>query len=195
MESVLASIVADGRLRCDAEIARTGAPGTTIGMNDIKRRRLTKTLNSHPGLYVGDCVPFYFCPRSIMLYVIYMGNHPELEYRGGQNPIIHLEGDLRQSVAWADDNQRRWAFTSSNAGSAYFEDYSDLTQLDELDWAAVRANQWAGVRAFPKLAHYGRAYASTHLDSRLRGNDGMRFSGQWKGPGRVYGSMASRRNS
>ena len=38
-------------------------------------------------------------------------------------------------------------------------------------------------RAFPKLAHYGRAYASTHLDSRLRGNDGMRFSGQWKGPG------------
>ena len=38
-------------------------------------------------------------------------------------------------------------------------------------------------RAFPKLAHYGRAYASTHLDSRAGGNDGMRFSGQWKGPG------------
>ena len=82
----LASIVADGRLRCDAEIARTGAPGTTIGMNDIKRRRLTKTLNSHPGLYVGDCVPFYFCPRSIMLYVIYMGNHPESDRAGITDP-------------------------------------------------------------------------------------------------------------
>ena len=42
-------------------------------------------------------------------------------------------------------------------------------------------------RAFPKLAHYGRAYASTHLDSRprvgargqaLRGNDGMRWWGR-----------------
>ena len=27
-----------------------------------------------------------------------------------------------------------------------------------------------------------RMCPSTHLDSRLRGNDGMRFSGQWKGP-------------
>ena len=38
-------------------------------------------------------------------------------------------------------------------------------------------------RAFPKLAHTKRTCSSTHPDSRLRGNDGMRFSGQWKGPG------------
>ena len=37
-------------------------------------------------------------------------------------------------------------------------------------------------RAFPKLAHTKRTCSSTHPDSRLRGNDGMRFSGQWKGP-------------
>ena len=36
-------------------------------------------------------------------------------------------------------------------------------------------------RAFPKLAHTRRTCPSTHLDSRLRGNDGMRVSGQWKG--------------
>jgi hypothetical protein len=50
---------------------RGGAPGTTIGMDSIKQRRLTKSLNSHPDLRVGDCVPFYFCPRSVMLYNIY----------------------------------------------------------------------------------------------------------------------------
>ena len=87
--------------------------------------RLMKALNSRPGLRVGDCVPFNLCPRSVMLYVIYMGNNRELEYRGGQGPIIHLEADMRESVAWATVNEKRWAFTRSNASDAnYADDYS-----------------------------------------------------------------------
>ena len=60
------------------------------------------TINSHPSLCVGDCVPFYFCPRSVMLYVISMRNHAELSYQGGQEPIVHLEADLYDVVAWAN---------------------------------------------------------------------------------------------
>jgi hypothetical protein len=138
----LASIIAGG-LWCDAEVVRHPPPGTTIGMNAIKQRRLTElTLASHPGLYVGECVPFYFCPRSIMLYLIYQGNHPDLEYRGGQGPIIHLESDLRQTVDWAEAQGQRWAFTLGNAGSRYFEDRSDLNQLGEIDRNAVNARDW-----------------------------------------------------
>jgi hypothetical protein len=141
----LPSIIGDGVLWCDAEIVRRAPPGTTIGMSSIKQRRLTQLhLSSHPGLLVGGCVPFYFCPRSIMLYLIHMANHPELAYRGGQGPIVHLEADLNHAVAWADRNQRRWAFTLSNAGSNYFEDRCDLAQLDEIDWSAVQTNRWAG---------------------------------------------------
>ena len=77
-----------------------------------------------------------------MLYIIHKANHPELTYRGGQGPIVHLEADLRQVVAWADANGRRWAFTTSNAAAAYAEDYSDLGQLDQIDWEAVRAHWW-----------------------------------------------------
>ena len=72
-----------------------------------------------------------------MLYLIYQGNHPDLEYRGGQGPIIHLESDLRQTVEWAEAQGQRWAFTLGNAGSRYFEDRSDLNQLGEIDWNAV----------------------------------------------------------
>jgi len=141
----LASVLADGCLWCDAEIARRAPPGTTIGMNSIKQRRLNElTLTSHPGLHVGQCVPFYFCPRSIMLYLIHRANHPELAYRGGQCPIIHLEADLRVTVAWANANGRRWAFTLSNAGAYYFEDRDSLTQLHELDWDAIQARDWQG---------------------------------------------------
>ena len=142
----LPSIIADGCLWCDAEIVKRTPPGTSIGMNNIKRRRLYElTLISHPDLHVGDCVPFYFCPRSIMLFLIYRANHTELTYRGGQGPIVHLEADLHTSVAWANQqSQHRWTFTLSNAGTYYFEDRCDLAQLNEINWAAVQTNRWSG---------------------------------------------------
>jgi len=140
----LASIIADGALWCDAAIVRRPPVGTGIGMSNIKQRRLTSKLRSRPGLHVGDCVPFYFCPRSVMLYLIHQANHPGLTYHGGQNPILHLEADLYTAVGWAQGQNRRWAFTLSNAGSYDFEDRSDPAQLGEIDWQAVEANRWSG---------------------------------------------------
>ena len=138
----LPSIISDKYLWCDAEIILRRPPGTAIGMNSIKQRRLNNALNSYPNLRVGDCVPFYFCPRSIMLYLIHQANHSELHYTGGQGPIIHLQADLHTVVAWANKNSRRWVFTLSNAGANYFEDRKDLAKLQEIDWAAVQATYW-----------------------------------------------------
>lgn len=140
----LASISEGGYLWCNAKTKLRPQVCTAIGMNSIKQRRLNKTLHSYPELCVGDCVPFYFCPRSVMLYMIYKRNHPELAFRGGQGPIVHLEADLRKVVAWANRNRRRWAFTLSNAGSNYFEDRCDLVHLEEIDWDAVGAKHWSG---------------------------------------------------
>lgn len=143
----LPSIVADGYLWCDTTIAQRGAPGTTIGMNRIKKRRLNELiLSGHHNLHVGDCVPFYFSPRSVMLFQLYKANDPDLTYRGGQEAIVHLEAELRQTVAWADSHSRRWAFTSSNAGTYFFDDYADLADLVRVDWKAVQARDWRGCK-------------------------------------------------
>lgn len=142
----LRSIVDAGGLVSDAAVVRDGIAGTTIGMDHIKARRRAKALVSHPGLHVGDCVPFYFCPRSVMLFLIHKANDDDLAYRGGQAPIVHLEADLRETVAWAEGAGLRWAFTLSNAGSFYFEDRSDLAHLDQVDWNAVQARMWAACR-------------------------------------------------
>lgn len=148
----LSSITHDGCLWCDAEIIRRSSPGTTIGMNRIKERRLSElTLESHPGLFVGQCVPFYFCPRSVMLYLLYRRDHLDLTYRDGQEAVIHLEADFHAAVAWADQNRKRWAFTLSNAGSTYFEDRKSLSQLHEINWPAVGALQWSGVGVAPSV--------------------------------------------
>ena len=151
----LPSIIADGHIWSDARMAcRDNAPGTTIGMNRIKERRLTLRLTSHDSLHVGECVPFYFCPRSVMLYIISRANHADLTYRGGQEPIVHLEIDLHNAVVWANQHQLRWCFTSSNAGSSYFNDYADLAQLHELNWDAISAELWAGAYMEGKQAEF-----------------------------------------
>ena len=108
-------------------------------------------LASHPGLFVGSCVPFYFCPRSVMLYLIYQANQRELTYRGGQEPIIHLQADLFRTVEWADAEGQRWAFTLSNAGARYVEDRADLTQLTDLNWEAIAAWRWSGTGVDPGI--------------------------------------------
>jgi hypothetical protein len=139
----LRDIVTTGGLLSDAEMIRRGGPGQTIGLSGIKRRRVEELqVPCHPGTKVGDYVPFYFCPRSVMLYVIHCANHPELTYRGGQDPIVHFEADLHRVVAWANDNRVRWAFSLSNAGAYYTEFRSNLSDLHELDWDAIAARDF-----------------------------------------------------
>jgi hypothetical protein len=140
----LPSIVAEGRLLSDAVISARGGSGTVIGMSKIKQRRLSLSVTCHDGLHVGDCVPFYWCPRSVMLYLINRANDPELTYRGGQQPIVHLESDFHEAVAWAEAHGKRWAFTLSNAGAYYFESRRDIAHLNEINWDAIGTNWWAG---------------------------------------------------
>jgi hypothetical protein len=164
----LPSIINDGYLWCDAEITKRSYEGSSIGMNKIKERRLKElTLNSHPNLYVGECVPFYFCPRSVMLYVINRKDSPDLTYFGGQKDIIHLEADLRESVKWAEDNNKRWAFTLSNAGSRYFEDRCDLKNLDEINWDAVHAHSWQNCRQYKQAEFLLENSFPWHLFNRI----------------------------
>lgn len=139
----LPSIVGAGGLYSDAAMIARSAGVAAIGMSSIKQRRLALPVRCHPGDHVGECVPFYFCPRSIMLFLIHRANHPDLGYRGGQEPIVHLELDLHAVLTWADASQRRWSFTLSNAGAAYAEFRSRVEQLADLNWTAIRSTDFS----------------------------------------------------
>lgn len=138
----LASIVSQGGLLSDAALLERGAVVASIGMRGIKQRRLQLPVRCHPGINVGDCVPFYFCPRSIMIYLIHRANHAELGYRAGQEPIVHLECDLVAVVQRAEREQRKWSFTLSNAGASYAEFQSSLDRLGDINWDAVAATDF-----------------------------------------------------
>lgn len=67
----LSSIIADGGLWSDATMVARGGPAASIGLSRIKERCLNKIeVYCHQGTMVGDYVPFYFCPRSVMLYLL-----------------------------------------------------------------------------------------------------------------------------
>ena len=146
----LAQIVESGRIWSDAKCSDLGLNCQIVGMSRIKKRRLQDLeVKCHRGTKVGEYVPFYFCPRSIMLYVIHCANHAELTYRGGQGPIVHLEADLHAVVGWAKGQQRRWAFSLSNAGASYAQFRSSLNDLGDIDWDAVASNNFSSGSSTP----------------------------------------------
>lgn len=138
----LEKIVGCGSIYSDARMIAQGNNTTAIGMSSIKLRRMALEVSCHPATKVGEYVPFYFCPRSVMLYLLHRGNHPELSYADGQAPILHLEADLNRVVDWANGHGCRWAFTRSNAGAAYSSHYRDLRELDLVNWEAVSARDF-----------------------------------------------------
>ena len=136
----LPKIIAAGGLWSDAGVRQRQASGVVIGYEHIKQARMEKEVPCHPGTNVGDYVPFYFCPRSTMLYVINRGNN-ELNYKGGQTPIIHLVSTVEYAAQVLQ--QQRMAFTEGNARTSVTRFFSDLALLEsEVDWNAIKATDW-----------------------------------------------------
>ncbi len=137
----LSATLADGCLLSDYEVQKTQNHRTVIGFDTIKRRRLEELpVSCHPSTNVGHYVPFYFCPRSPMLFVIHRRN-AELTYQGGQDRIVHLVS--RVDIALQNSAGRPWAFSDGNAGARYARFSNDLAQFNEfVDWNAVKATDW-----------------------------------------------------
>ncbi len=134
----LASIVSTRSIESDGRRCQAGQNQTAIGMSEIKRRRLFELdVPCHPGSKVGDYVPFYFCPRSIMLFIIHCNNHPDMTYHGGQGPILHLQADMESVINWAASQDVCWAFSDRNAGTRFTDFYNNRADLDQVDWNAV----------------------------------------------------------
>jgi hypothetical protein len=138
--SNLPSILAIGGLLSDC--ALTGVAHQIIGYTNIKQRRMTQYRVPCCGnRFVGEFVPFYFCPRSPMLYTVNLGNTGRS--RGCQTSIVHLV----TTVSIAANQGRAFAISDVNAGTGYATFRNDLASLDDpahLRWADIQTNQLQG---------------------------------------------------
>lgn len=139
----LANILQQGFIWSDAETIARSIEIKNIGLNSIKKRRLEKNnVKCHFGTKVGEYVPFYFCPRSVMLYFLHKGNNPDLSYRDGQELLIHFQADLFKVVEWAKKNKNLWAFCDRNASTSTAIFFGNTDHLPELNWDAINSTDF-----------------------------------------------------
>src|SRR5947208_12538957 len=86
---------------------------------------------------LGQYVPFNFCPRSVMLYVVSQGHQ---DYSGGQRPIIHLVSSIQTAITTG----RSWFFTDRHADLGYAQQFGSLGALDKVDWQLMPLQYWGG---------------------------------------------------
>jgi len=130
----LERVLAEGGLHCDRTAQKLKS--INIGHMHIKERRLKREVPAGPGGTVGDYVPFYFAPRSPMLYAISRGRVEG--YAEGQGPVIYLCSTV-EAVAEAG---LRWVFTEGHADMSYTDFFADLRDLDKVDWALMEERYW-----------------------------------------------------
>lgn len=135
----LAGILREGGLWSDAQRIARNVTSTNIGHVHIKQRRLNRPVTTRAGGKLGDYVPFNFCPRSVMLYVVSQGHD---DYKGGQDDIVHLVS----RISLATSLGRAWAFTDRHAELAHALHYDDLAQLGEVPWLVMGQKYWSEVK-------------------------------------------------
>ncbi len=132
----LQSIIECGGLYCDRTRLAQRVNSVGIAHNHIKDRRARRPVPTGTGGTLADYVPFYFAPRSPMLYSIH-GGFVE-QYKEGQAPVLHLTS-LAESVA---DAGLAYAFTEGHAELAYSSFFEDLADLDKVDWPVMKSKWW-----------------------------------------------------
>ncbi len=133
----LPEILRDNGLWCDRIVSERGLAHVSIAHQHIKERRAAKRVPVSAGGVLADYVPFYFAPRSPMLYSIHRGN--VAGYSDGQKPILHL-------VSSAEVIQRRklpFAFTDGHAPMNISQYYDNLNDLNQIDWKIMKETYWA----------------------------------------------------
>lgn len=132
----VANIAREGRLWCDAQRITRGLANTNIGYSHIKERRMRHPVTVAAGGTLGNYVPFNFCPRSVMLYVVAQGHE---NYREGQHPIVHLVSSIEAIRATG----RPWFFTDRHADLGYSNQFETLDKLGEVDWSVMPQQYWS----------------------------------------------------
>lgn len=131
-------------LMSDSAAQQAGLIQTEIANQDIKAMRRRRSVPIPPGGVVADYAPFYFAPRSPMMYVIHRGG--VATYTAGCDNLVYLVTDV-DSLSRLD---AAMIFTDRNAVLGIAEFTTDVGRLDTLvDWQLMHATMWNNTDAHP----------------------------------------------
>lgn len=129
----LPGILRAGCLHCNRQMSDGGLHPVNIAYPGIQDRRATTSVPIGPGGVLHDYVPFYFAPRSPMLYALHKD---QVEgYSGGQVPIVHLV----TSVARLTETGHQFVYTDGHATMVFSRFFADVADLDQIDGRSCRS--------------------------------------------------------
>jgi hypothetical protein len=131
----LASMAESG-LHCDAGMTEHDVTFRGIAYTGLKAQRAATPVLCEPGGTLADYVPFYFAPRSPMLYTIHRGNVAGAE--GEQSRIVHLVLDSADLFDAYD-----CVFTDGHAIMDISNFYNDPADLDHVPWNVMKERYWS----------------------------------------------------
>lgn len=151
----LPRILKEGGLQCDR--AAQALKSVRID-NGASLRRMDRQVPLPPGGTLGDYAPFYFAPRSPMLYAISRGRaegDPE-----GQQPLIHLVSSVE---ATARSNPAiEWLFTEGHPQMEYTDFFNRLDDLNKVDWGTMQGRYWNATPEDPDRSRRRQAEFLVH---------------------------------
>jgi len=129
----LVGIAKSKKLFANAVLQKKKMQHENIAYQGAQGKRATKLVAQSPGGVIHDYVPFYFAPRSPMLRTIDGGNVENCPYR--QADIAHLVTTVEAIVG----SELAYVFYDYNATLDIATCYSDLKDLNRIDWPVLRA--------------------------------------------------------
>jgi ssDNA thymidine ADP-ribosyltransferase, DarT len=148
----LPGIFASGQLISTNGLHSEGLQAHNIAYQEIQGRRALKVVTLGLGGVLHDYVPFYFAPRSPMLFTINNGNVPGCPYR--QNDIVHMVSSVQKVVELG----MPFVFYNYNASLAFAECFDNIEDLSKIDWPLFFET--------PKLGGYCKYWKSMHDNAR-----------------------------
>ena len=133
----LRSILEAGAMSAKRVLDQEDTGYTNMAHQSIQDRRAHTLVPCGPGGVLHDYVPFYFAPRSPMLFTISRGNVEG--FVGGQASVVHLVSTA-QAVR---DARFEFVFTDGHAIMAFTDFFTDLADLGKVDWEIMKTNYWA----------------------------------------------------
>jgi ssDNA thymidine ADP-ribosyltransferase, DarT len=137
--SNLTSILSKGGLYAKNQHQQKDINYIDIAYQSIQDRRANTQVPCGARGNLHDYVPFYFAPRSPMLYAIHGGNVNN--YPHGQESIIHLVSNV-QNIQQASC---RFVFTDGHGTVRLTQFFDELNDLDKIDWDVMKAKFWNNV--------------------------------------------------
>lgn len=100
--------------------------------------------------YIGEYVPFYFTPKSVMLYNIITGHNDSKVKRRDRTEILIIRcliSDLTKLP--------KWFFSDGQANTKISEHFNDLNKLDKIDWRIIYSSDFSRTEEDPdKIRRY-----------------------------------------